>query len=51
MTEDERKELEETNRELMLANAVYNDLSEKVAKIGERIFRFKKKIDKLLDGE
>lgn len=49
MIEELRKELNEANRELMLANTDYNELNEKLSKIGKWIFRLKKKIDELLD--
>lgn len=49
--ESRRKELNDINRELMLANGVYNDLVKQLSKISLRIFKFKKRIDNLLDGE
>lgn len=49
MLEDEREKLSTINRELMVANAEYEDLKKKLGRIGKMIFRRKKKIDELLD--
>lgn len=49
MLENEREKVSAINRELMLANAEYEELKKKLARIGKMIFRRKKKIDDLLD--
>jgi len=49
MPEIDREQLQEVNRELMIANAEYNELLEKLAKIGKRIFEYKKRIDEKLN--
>lgn len=47
--EDERKKLNAINRELMVANAEYEELKKKLCRLGKMIFRRRKKIDELLD--
>jgi len=51
MNEIERKELCEINRELMVANADYNDLLERVGKLAKKIFMLKKIIEAKLNGD
>lgn len=48
MTE-EREQLNELNKELMVANTEYEELVKKLARIGLRIFELKNKLDELLD--
>lgn len=49
--EEERKKLNNLNRELMVANGEYETLKKKLDRIGKMIFRRIKRIDDLLDGE
>lgn len=47
--ENERQQLNELNRELMITNTEYEALKKKLYRIGKMIFRRKVKIDELLD--
>ena len=49
MLEAEREKLSAINRELMVANAEYEELKKKISRIGKMIFRRKQKIDELLE--
>lgn len=58
MTETERKEMEEINKQLNDANAAYlvtsgniEDLKKTLDAISLRIFRLKKRVNNFLDGE
>jgi predicted nucleic acid-binding Zn-ribbon protein len=51
MKDREREELNSLNRELMVANAEYEELKSKLSKIGEKIFILKKRIEKLFNGD
>lgn len=51
MLGEERKQLEDFNRELMMANGEYEELKEKLDKLGLKIFGRKVKIDELLNGK
>lgn len=51
MDEDKRKEIQDINREIAVANGMYVDLIEKVDQIGKRIFEVKKEVDNLENGE
>lgn len=46
---EEREKLSVINRELMVANAEYEELKKKIFRLGKLIFRRKQKIDELLD--
>jgi hypothetical protein len=49
MLENERKKLNDFNRELMVANTEYEELKKKIFRLGKLIYRRKKKIEELLD--
>lgn len=51
MNENEREQMEEINKELMIANADYEDLKKKLIAISLRIFRLKQRINNVLNGE
>ena len=49
--ESRRKELNDINREVREVNGLYNDLCERMDKLGRRIWRYKKRIDTTIDGD
>jgi len=49
--ESRREELNDINREVMEVNGLYNDICERMDKLGRRIWRYKKRIDKIVNGE
>lgn len=51
MNAEDRKELNEINREIMVANEIYNELVKSLARTGLRLWRLKKRLDNQADGE
>jgi len=51
MDEDKHKEIQDINREIAVANSLYQELIERVNKIGKRIFKIKSEINNLENGE
>ena len=51
MDEDKRKEIYDINREIAVTNSLYQELIERVDKIGKRIFKVKNEVNNLENGE
>lgn len=49
MSETEREQLEEINRELMVAKGDFYDLTQKLGKLSKKIFKLWDKIDEKLN--
>lgn len=49
--EAEREKVRELNRQLMIANAEYDDLWKKLDRLGKMIYRRKIRIENLLNGK